>query len=86
MPISDLQVVASPTSGLSEISGIMTNNSHRTSGDVFVTFALFDPVGTQLGVALANTKGLEPGQSWRMRALSPYPNVARVKVIDVKVY
>ncbi|UDM52017.1 FxLYD domain-containing protein [Cupriavidus sp. MP-37] len=85
LPISNLELTRA-SSGLPMVKGIMTNNSRRTTGLISVTFALYDAAGTQLGIAMANTTALEPGQSWLIQALSPYSEVVTAKVVDVKAF
>ncbi|WP_296228605.1 FxLYD domain-containing protein [Ralstonia sp. UBA689] len=85
LPISDLALVMTPA-GLPAVQGVMLNDSGQKTRQIFVTFALLDAAGTQLGITMANTTGLEPGQSWRFQAMSPYRDVTTAKVIEVKAY
>ena len=51
-----------------EITGIVVNRRSRKLSYAQITFNLYDSSGAQVGSALANINGLEPGGRWRFQA------------------
>ena len=71
-PQGELQLLASDgetTEVSTEIVGRIRNNTNRTYGYVQVTFQVYDNLGNQVGSAMANVNGLEPGGIWKFKAL-----------------
>ena len=68
--LGDWQCVDDTSSfGGGHVEGYLRNDSGRTLGYVEVSFAVFDASGYQLGRAMTNTLELEPGVTWKFRAL-----------------
>lgn len=53
-----------------EITGTVVNRTDRKYRYAQITFNLYDGSGAQVGSALANINGLEPGGSWKFKATS----------------
>lgn len=68
------------------ITGKIKNNTKKTLSYVEVQFALYDKSGSQVGTALANTNGLEPGNTWSYDALGIASNVSTFKAINLTGY
>ncbi|CAJ0700344.1 hypothetical protein LMG18102_03197 [Ralstonia mannitolilytica] len=85
LPVTDLALVMTPA-GLPAVRGILHNNTKQTTRQIFITIALLDAEGAQLGITMATPTALEPGQSWRFEAMSPYRDVATAKIVEVKAY
>lgn len=68
------------------ITGSVKNNSKRTYSYVQIQFVLYDESGSQVGTALANTNGLESGNTWKYDALGMADNVSTFKAIDLSGY
>ena len=51
-----------------EISGMVVNRRSRKLSYAQITFNLYDESGAQVGSALANINGLEPGGTWKFKA------------------
>lgn len=85
LPVTDLSLVMTPA-GLPAVQGVLHNNTGQKTRQIFITFALLDAGGAQLGITMASTTALEPGQSWRFEAMSPYRDVATAKIVEIKAY
>ena len=85
LPVTDLALVMTPA-GLPAVQGVLHNNTGQKTRQIFVTFALLDAAGAQLGITMASTTALEPGQSWRFEAMSPYRDATTAKIVEVKAY
>ncbi|MFV8593072.1 FxLYD domain-containing protein [Ralstonia pseudosolanacearum] len=85
LPVTDVTLVMTPA-GLPAVQGVLHNKTGQKTRQIFVTFALLDAAGAQLGITMATTTALEPGQSWRFEAMSPYRDVASAKLVEVKSY
>lgn len=48
----------------------MVNRRARTLSYAQITFNVYDASGAQVGSALANINGLEPGARWNFKAVS----------------
>jgi|GEM_PF-910866 len=68
------------------ITGKVKNNSGKVLSYVQIQFALYDKSGSQVGTALANTNGLEPGNTWSYDAIGMASNVSKFKVINLSGY
>jgi len=53
-----------------KITGVVENRRRKKLGYVQITFILLDESGAQVGSAVANTNGLEPGTKWKFEANS----------------
>jgi hypothetical protein len=53
-----------------EITGEVVNRRSHTLSYVQITFNLYDDSGAQVGSALANVNGLEPGSTWKFKAVT----------------
>ena len=51
-----------------EITGRIKNNTARRYNYTQVTFQVYDDAGNQVGSAMANVNGLEPGAIWKFKA------------------
>lgn len=51
-----------------EITGEIVNRRKRKLGYAQISFNLYDASGAQVGTALANINGLEPGGKWKFKA------------------
>ncbi|WP_426394259.1 FxLYD domain-containing protein [Ralstonia sp. R-29] len=85
LPVTDMTLVMTPA-GLPAVQGVLHNKTGQKTRQIFITFALLDAAGSQLGITMASTTALEPGQSWRFEAMSPYRDVASAKIVEVKAY
>ncbi|WP_197386893.1 FxLYD domain-containing protein [Ralstonia pseudosolanacearum] len=85
LPVTDVTLVMTPA-GLPAVQGTLHNNTGQKTRQIFITFALLDAAGAQLGITMASTTALEAGQSWRFEAMSPYRDVATAKLVEVKAY
>jgi hypothetical protein len=56
--------------GGGEITGIVINRRSRALSYAQISFNLYDESGAQVGSALANINGLEPGGRWKFKAIS----------------
>ena len=68
----DLELIESKgikKESLTEVVGRIRNNTKRTYSYVQVTFRLYDSQGDQVGSAMANVNGLEPGGTWKFKAV-----------------
>lgn len=68
------------------ITGKIKNNSSKTLSYVQIQFALYDKSGSQVGTALANTNGLEPGNTWSYDAIGMAANISTFKPINLSGY
>jgi len=55
--------------GTRYISGIVRNNSDHSYGYVQITVPLYDADGNQVGSALDNINDLNPGGTWKFKAI-----------------
>ncbi len=53
-----------------EITGIVVNRRSRKLDYAQITFNLYDESGAQVGSAIGNINGLEPGGTWKFKATS----------------
>ena len=53
-----------------EITGSIRNNTGKKYSYVQAVFVLLDNDGNQVGSATANINGLEPGRTWKFKALA----------------
>lgn len=53
-----------------EITGTVVNRRSKALGYTQITFNVYDESGAQIGTALANINGLEPGGRWNFKAVS----------------
>lgn len=88
---SDLELLSSDGVFNSDINAIhitgkIKNNSGKTLSYVQIQFTLYDKSGSQVGTALANTNGLEPGNTWSYDAIGMAANISTFKVIDLSGY
>ena len=71
-PEGDLQLLESngkTTEVSTEIVGRVRNNTKLTYKYVQVTFQVYDGQDNQVGSAMANVNGLEPGGTWKFKAV-----------------
>jgi hypothetical protein len=71
-PEGDLQLLESngkTTEVSTEIVGRVRNNTELTYKYVQVTFQVYDGQDNQVGSAMANVNGLEPGGTWKFKAV-----------------
>lgn len=52
------------------ITGIVENRRPRKLSYAQISFSLYDDSGAQVGTAIANINGLEPGSKWKFEAIS----------------
>ena len=52
------------------ITGIVENRRRRKLSYAQISFNLYDDSGAQVGTAIANINGLEPGSKWKFEAIS----------------
>ena len=72
--------------GAIHITGSVKNNSEKTFSYVQIQFVLYDKSGAQVGTALANTNGLEPGNIWKYDAIGMASNVSTFKASNLVGY
>ncbi len=65
------------------ISGIVENHRSRKLSYAQITFNLYDESGAQVGSAMANINGLEPGGKWKFEAVSFGTDFATYKFSDL---
>ena len=65
------------------VKGSIRNNTDETYKYVQVTIGLYDSQGNQVGSTLDNVNGLEPGKTWRFKALTMEDNADSCKIIDI---
>ncbi len=53
-----------------EITGMVVNRRSRKLSYAQITFNLYDESGSQVGSAIGNINGLEPGGTWKFKATS----------------
>nr|DAK78386.1 MAG TPA: zinc-ribbon domain protein [Caudoviricetes sp.] len=86
----DLELLNDSGSGDSvggiHITGTVKNHSSKTFRYVQIQYALYDKDNNQVGNALANTNGLEPGSTWKFDAVGIASNVSSYKAIDLSGY
>jgi cytoskeletal protein RodZ len=67
----------------SYIEGTIKNNTKKEYGYVQVEINLYDKDGAQVGSTFANTTNLEPGGTWKFKAIVLEENVASYKIKDI---
>jgi hypothetical protein len=67
---TQLETVAT-AGGLIAIQGVITNSSDVSYKHVFVKFDLFDANGVLVGNTADHASNLQPGRSWRFKAVAP---------------
>lgn len=65
------------------IVGEAVNNSNREIPYAQVMFNLYDSSDAQIGSAFDNVTNLEPGKTWRFRALVPHDETATAKLKSI---
>lgn len=65
------------------VAGTVKNNTGRKYGYVQVEINLYDESGAQVGSTFANTNNLEPGGTWKFRAVVFEDNAKSFKVTGV---
>ena len=67
------------------VEGTIKNNSSEKYSYAQVTFTLYDESGAQIGTAMDNINDLEPGGTWKFKAicLAPSGNVASYKLSEI---
>jgi len=71
-PVGDLQLLESKgksSEAVTEIVGLIRNNTSREYTYVQVNFTVYDQEGNQVGSAFANLNGLEPRGTWKFKAV-----------------
>jgi hypothetical protein len=63
-----------------EITGTVINRRNKTLNYAQINFSIFDESGAQIGSALANINGLEPGARWNFKAQSFNKNGEKFKL------
>jgi len=63
-----------------EITGTVINRRSKTLNYAQINFSIFDESGAQVGSALANINGLEPGARWNFKAQSFNKNGEKFKL------
>lgn len=66
-----------------EITGTVVNRRGRKLGYAQITFNLYDESGAQVGTALANINGLEPGGRWNFKATTFGTDFVRYKFSEL---
>jgi hypothetical protein len=66
-----------------EITGTIVNRRGRKLSYAEITFNLYDRSGAQVGTAIANINGLEPGGSWNFKASSLGTNFETFKFSEL---
>jgi hypothetical protein len=66
-----------------EITGIVVNRRGKKLRYAQITFNLYDDSGAQVGTALANINGLEPGGRWKFSATSFGTNFTKYKFSEL---
>ncbi|MDO5696200.1 MAG: FxLYD domain-containing protein [Eubacteriales bacterium] len=51
------------------VTGVLVNNTDSKKSYVQVEFPVYDKDGNKLGTALDNVNNLEPGKSWKFKAI-----------------
>lgn len=84
---SDLQLVESHVEngdyGTKYIVGSVKNNGGKTYKYVQVTINLYDNSGAQVGSTLANVNNLEPGGTWKFKAMWLEKDATNYKVKEI---
>mgnify|MGYP000993857118 CR=1 FL=1 len=70
-------------SGVRYVAGTVRNNTNRQYSYVQVEINLYDDSGAQVGSTLANTNNLEPGGTWKFKALVLEDSATKFKIKDV---
>jgi hypothetical protein len=65
------------------ITGRVRNNTTKTYSYTQITFNLYNASGEQVGTALANVNGVEPGAVWRFSAIGFAPEAQRYKLHEL---
>jgi hypothetical protein len=65
------------------IVGTVKNNSKKQYSYVQVEINLYDESGNQIGSTLDNINNLEPGATWRFKAIVIEEDAAKYKIKDV---
>lgn len=68
------------------ITGRVKNNAGKTYSYVQIVFKLYNEAGEQVGIAMANTTGLEAGNVWRFKAVGLTPDGANYKLDNISGY
>jgi hypothetical protein len=68
------------------IVGTVRNTSNHVYDYVQVEANLYDTSGAQVGSTLANVNNLEPGGTWKFKAIIMEPNVVQYKITKVSGY
>ena len=66
-----------------EITGTVVNRRTNKLGYAQITFNVYDKSGAQVGSALANINGLEPGGKWNFKAVAFSTNADTCKFSDL---
>lgn len=78
-----LEMIGESGEYTSKITGRVRNNSGKTYTYAQVVFTLFNDADEQVGSAMANVNGLEPGQVWRFEAVALAKDFSRFKLDKV---
>ena len=65
------------------IKGVVENRRSRKLNYAQITFNLYDKSGAQVGSAMANINGLEPGGRWKFEANSFGKDFSRYKFSEL---
>ncbi|MFN9411857.1 MAG: FxLYD domain-containing protein [Pirellula sp.] len=65
------------------ITGIVENRRRRKLTYAQITFNLYDDSGAQVGTAIANINGLEPGGKWKFEAVSFGQEFTKYKISEL---
>lgn len=68
------------------VTGKVRNNTSKQLTYVQIQYALYDKSGNQIGTALANVNGLEPGGTWKFDAIGITGETSKYKLIDLTGY
>lgn len=82
-PLQLLEHSGGYTEFATTVTGRVRNNTDRRFRYVQITFALYDTAGNQVGTALANIAGLEPGAIWKFKAVGLTP-ATRFKLSELE--
>jgi len=84
---TDLQLVESHVEtgdyGIKYIVGSIKNNGAKTYGYVHVTINLYDKTGAQVGSTLDNVNNLEPGGTWKFKAMWLEEDATSYKIKEI---
>lgn len=83
---SDLEVLEHSTSSeqySNYVVGTVRNNSNKKYGYVQISINLYDDSGAQVGSTMANLNNLEPGGTWKFKALIMDKRASKYKIDKV---